>query len=374
MNIRTLSNCLITAAVVFVFAGTTRPAMGNPEDGHVAAANPEPSHAPAPAAKPAAAPAATPASSSASSPATTSTGHGPAPAATKPASPAQLATGKSSATAAGAATPAQTKSQVEAKPAKATEADEGPVDADKALAMLKDGNGRWASGTPSNPNIAASRRQTLAENGQKPFVTVLTCSDSRLPVERVFDRGVGELFVVRVAGNIAGDSEAGTIEYGLGHLKTPLLVVMGHTKCGAVAAAASGAELHGKVAKVVASCAPAVERAKRANPSATGNDLVTLAVKENVWQTIFDLLKTSDEIRELAASGKVKIIGAVCDITTGKVEFLGEHPWQSELLSALEQDGKSEKSEKSEKTESAAKPNLPASGASATATEGKSGH
>jgi len=375
MNTRKLLNSLLTASCLFGFTGAVAPALGNPEHGHVAAANPEPTHAPAPAAKPAAAPATTPIATPAANPAS----QGKVPATTKPAPPAQLATGKSPAatpaTTPAATTsptsPAQAKSQVEAKPAKAAEADDGPVDADKALAMLKDGNARWTSGTSSNPNISASRRQMLAENGQKPFVTMLTCSDSRLPVERLFDRGVGDVFAIRVAGNIAGDSETGTIEYGLGHLKTPLLVVMGHTNCGAVAAAASGAELHGKVAKLVASCAPAVERAKRANPSATGNDLVALAVKENVWQTIFDLLKTSDEIRELAASGKVKVIGAVCDITTGKVEFLGEHPWQSELLSALTQDSKSEKSEK---TESATKPNMPATGASATATEGKTGH
>ena len=363
MKNRTLVNSLLSAACVFAVTGSVQPVLGNPEHGHVTAANPEPTHAPAPTATPAAKPAA--------APSTTPTGHGAAPAATKPAPPAQLVTGKlatASATNPTATGTTAVKSQVEGKPIKAAEADDGPVDAEKALSLLKEGNAHWLSGTLSNPNISAGRRQTLAENGQKPFVTVLTCSDSRLPVERLFDRGVGDVFVVRVAGNIAGDSEAGTIEYGLGHLKTPLLVVMGHTKCGAVAAAASGAELRGKVAKLVASCAPAVERAKRANPSATGNELVTLAVKENVWQTIFDLLKTSNEIRELAASGKVTVVGAVCDITTGKVEFLGEHPWQSELLSALEQDGKAEK------TEATVKPSSPASGVTATATEVKTGH
>ena len=119
--------------------------------------------------------------------------------------------------------------------------------ADEALALLTQGNQRWVDGTTTNPSTDAERREALAENGQHPFVTILTCADSRIPVERVFDRGVGELFVVRVAGNVAGSSETGTIEYGVGHLKTRLLVVMGHTKCGAVAAACSGAELHGHV-------------------------------------------------------------------------------------------------------------------------------
>lgn len=207
--------------------------------------------------------------------------------------------------------------------------------ASEALAMLVEGNGRWVSGTPKNPNIATDRRATLAAEGQKPFVTVLTCADSRIPVERVFDRGVGEVFVVRVAGNIAGDSETGTVEYGLGHLHTPLLVVMGHTKCGAVAAAASGAQLHGKVGGLVSRIHPAVDRAKRNNPNADETTLAAAAVKENVWQTIYDLLRESDEVRAMVESGSVKVVGAVNDISTGKVDFMGEHPWQIELLTAL---------------------------------------
>lgn len=206
--------------------------------------------------------------------------------------------------------------------------------AEDALAALQEGNARWVTGQPINPNIEPSRRAFVADKGQKPFVTVLTCADSRLPVERIFDRGVGEVFVVRVAGNIAGNSETGTIEYGLGHLNTPLLVVMGHTKCGAVAAAASGAQLHGALGKLVATISPAVDRAKRNNPGAEGGELAAFAIRENVWQSVFDLYK-SPEIRGLVTQGKVKVVGAVCDISTGKVEWLGEHPWQSELMDAL---------------------------------------
>ncbi len=208
--------------------------------------------------------------------------------------------------------------------------------ADEALAMLKDGNDRWVAGAATNPNIGTQRRQDTAENGQQPLVTVLTCADSRIPVERVFDRGVGDVFVVRVAGNIVGAAEAGTIEYGVEHLKTPLLVVMGHTKCGAVAAAVSGAELHGKVAALVSTIKPAVDRATRNNPRAMGDDLARLAVRENVWQSVFDLLKNSDECRERVSSGKLRVIGAIYDISSGKVEWLGEHPWQTELVNALE--------------------------------------
>ena len=214
-------------------------------------------------------------------------------------------------------------------------ANEEVTDAEGALARLQDGNARWVSDSETNPHTDPARRKALAEAGQKPFVTVLTCADSRIPVERIFDQGVGDVFVIRVAGNVAGVSETGTIEYGTGHLKTPLLVVMGHTKCGAVGAAATHAPVHGMVAKLVDSINPAVERVKRNNPGIDDKELAALTVKENVWQSVFDLYKNSSEVREMVASGKLKVVGAVYDIASGKVDFLGEHPWQNELLSAL---------------------------------------
>lgn len=238
------------------------------------------------------------------------------------------------------------KAQTPAKPAKtkpapsqaakkkpAPEPAEAGVSASDALKLLQEGNERWVNGKSMNPSTDASRRTEQAE-GQTPFVSVLTCADSRIPLERVFDRGVGEIFAVRVAGNVAGDSELGTLEYGVGHLKTKLLVVMGHTKCGAVAACASGAKLHGKVAELVSSIQPAVERAKRANPSADDKEVAALAVKENVWQTIYTLMQSSEELRGDIESGDVQVVGAIYDVASGKVEFLGEHPWQRELIAA----------------------------------------
>ncbi len=212
---------------------------------------------------------------------------------------------------------------------------DGPVSADTALTLLREGNQRWVQAAAVNPNIEAARRASLASKGQKPFATIITCADSRVPVERLFDRGVGDLFVIRVAGNVAGIAEAGTIEYGLEHLATPVLVVMGHSKCGAVAAAATNAEVHGAVAALVESIAPAVDRAQRRNPQADAATLIAAAVEENVWQTIFDLFRLSPASREMAASGRVRIIGAVYDIATGEVRWLGEHPWQAELIAAL---------------------------------------
>lgn len=207
--------------------------------------------------------------------------------------------------------------------------------ADEAMAQLKEGNEHWISGNASHPNATSQRRQEVAEGGQHPFATVFTCADSRLPVERIFDRGIGDLFVVRVAGNVVGNMETGTIEYGVEHLKTPLLVVMGHTKCGAVAAAASKGATHGKITDLVTAIKPAVERAQRNNPRATPEDVARIAVKENVWQSIFDLIKNSEVVREKLEAGQVRIVGAICDISTGKIEWLGEHPWQAELVDAM---------------------------------------
>ncbi len=213
-------------------------------------------------------------------------------------------------------------------------ASEPAPDADAVLSTLTEGNARWTSGKTTNPHTDGAWRAEVAKS-QHPFVTVLTCADSRLPVERIFDQGVGDVFVVRVAGNVAGASEIGTIEYGVGHLKTPVLVVMGHTKCGAVAAAAANADVHGKLAELVNRVKPGVERARKLNPGATEEDVLAAAIKENIWQTVFDVMKESAEIRGAVAQGRVRVVGAMCDITTGKVQWMGEHPWQSELLASL---------------------------------------
>lgn len=231
-------------------------------------------------------------------------------------------------------TPATTKSQ---EPATATTNPDATVSSDEALQMLMDGNARWVSGTPQNPNVDPARRQDVSDKGQKPFAIVYTCADSRLPVERVFDRGVGDVFVSRIAGNVIAEHEAGTIEYAVDHLNAPLLVVMGHTKCGAVKAAIAGNSVTPSIDTILNEIKPAVERAKSQNPDAPEDQLLTAAVRENVWQSVYDLLKSSQVVREHVAQGKVKVVGAVCDIATGKVTFMGEHPWQSQLVDAFNQ-------------------------------------
>lgn len=222
------------------------------------------------------------------------------------------------------------------KEPRAAGADANTVTADEALKLLEEGNARWVSDQDTNPNTSTERRAEVSEKGQTPFATILTCADSRIPVERVFDRGVGDVFVVRVAGNVVGDDATGTIEYGAEHLHVPLLVIMGHTKCGAVAAAASEGHTGGSITQLVDKIAPAVTRARTQHPELQGKELAAATVKENVWQSVFDLVRTSSNVRELIREHKLRVVGAIYDVTTGKVEWIGEHPWQDALVDAFD--------------------------------------
>ncbi len=200
---------------------------------------------------------------------------------------------------------------------------------DQALAMLKEGNARYISGKLTSPNVSQARRDET-KGGQHPFASILGCSDSRAPIELVFDRGIGDLFVIRVAGNVSDTDEIGTVEYGAGHLGTPLVVVLGHKKCGAVTAVVKGDKVGGSIPQLVDNIVPAAKRAK--DKRLEGDDLINRAITENVLQSIADMLTRSEEMRHLVASGKVKVVGAVYDLADGKVEWIGEHPDQTKLL------------------------------------------
>lgn len=203
----------------------------------------------------------------------------------------------------------------------------GPgVTADQALDALKQGNTRYVSGAVARPDQGKWRREETAKNGQKPFVTVLSCSDSRVPVEILFDRGVGDIFSVRIAGNVAEDGGVGTIEYGVDHLGTPLLVVLGHTKCGAVTATCQKAEVHGKLPVLVSKIQPAVEKAAVAKPDLSGGDFVQAAIEANVWQAADDIMAASPMLAEKVKAGQLKVMGAMYDIASGQVSWLGQWP------------------------------------------------
>lgn len=199
-----------------------------------------------------------------------------------------------------------------------------------AQTRLELGHSRFVSGKPQHPN-ATNARVIETSGGQKPYATVLSCSDSRVPPEVIFDQGLGDIFVVRVAGNVCGPSEMATVEYGVGHLETPMLIVLGHSKCGAVTASATDAKVHGSIPGLLARIKPAVIRAKKI----CGEDkeeIVPTAIRENVWLTIETMLKQSDEVRARVTSGKLRIVGALYNLSSGTVDWLGEHPGQSTIL------------------------------------------
>lgn len=206
------------------------------------------------------------------------------------------------------------------------------VTPDQALKNLKDGNARYLAGKSQNPRRDAKRRAETVSGGQHPFAIILSCADSREPVELLFDQGIGDLFVVRVAGNVADVDELGTMEYGADHLGAPLIVVLGHTKCGAVTAVVKGEHVHGNIPQLVDNIIPAAKKVK--DKGVTGDSAISEAIKANVMQSIEDTFKNSDILRERIAAGKLKIVGGVYDLEKGAVEWMGEHPDQAKLAAS----------------------------------------
>ncbi|PLX11983.1 MAG: hypothetical protein C0594_02935, partial [Marinilabiliales bacterium] len=203
----------------------------------------------------------------------------------------------------------------------------------EAMKKLKEGNARYASGNAIHPNLTSERRAFTASKGQHPYATIIGCSDSRAPIENIFDAGVGDIFVIRVAGNVSDIDEAGSIEYGVDHLETPVFVVMGHTGCGAVTAVCRGDHVHGNIPALVDNIIPAAEKAKSEHGEEFTPELLATAVKYNVWQSIEDLYEVSPVTAERVKEGKLLVVGAIYNLETGKVEWLGKHPNESSLLS-----------------------------------------
>jgi carbonic anhydrase len=190
------------------------------------------------------------------------------------------------------------------------------VTAESALAELKAGNKHHVAHRYSHPHQTAARQRELIST-QHPLAQILSCADSRVPPELVFDQGLGDIFVVRVAGNVASDAELGSLEYGAEHLQIPLLVVLGHQHCGAVTAAVEGGTPPGHIAALVKLLQPAVEGSR-----GLAGDPVENAVKMNV-ELVVKQLRTSEPIlKELVDHGKLKIVGAVYSLDTGKVTWL----------------------------------------------------
>jgi carbonic anhydrase len=185
-----------------------------------------------------------------------------------------------------------------------------------ALTKLMAGNERYLNGSLEHPHQTSGRRGELA-GGQQPFACILSCADSRVPPEVVFDCGLGDLFVLRVAGNIANDMNIGSLEYAVAHLGAQLIVVLGHTKCGAVAATVQGGEAPGKIGSLVQAIKPAVDAVK----DQTG-DIVYNAVCENVKRGVDQIQAAAPILSEKIKADQLKIAGAYYDLDTGKVVLL----------------------------------------------------
>ncbi len=193
--------------------------------------------------------------------------------------------------------------------------------AQEALDRLKEGNERFVAGLARFPTL---QKEVLAElaKGQQPYATILGCSDSRVPPELVFDAGFGELFVIRVAGNVLGPSILGTLQYAAAHLKTPLFVVLGHEGCGAVKAAISakfeGARHKSRIEVLLENILPALDGLDDNQPL---DALVSKAVEANVRHTIRELMETP-EVKANLPGSNIILVGAVYDLESGLVRFL----------------------------------------------------
>ena len=197
--------------------------------------------------------------------------------------------------------------------------------AEEALALLKEGNARFVTMKMEHPEENAARREETAAGGQKPFAAVLGCADSRVLVEMIFDRGIGDIFTVRVAGNVAMDSSViGSLEYAAGHLHAPLLVILAHTQCGAAGAAISGEKLEGSLGDIQEQFQSVVKETKLQYPELKGAALTDKVAEQNTFQVERDLRSLSETIRDLDDKGALKIVAAIYDVKTGKVEWLDE--------------------------------------------------
>ena len=191
---------------------------------------------------------------------------------------------------------------------------------DAALAALKAGNERFRAGFQT-AHLDAMSKVVAASAHQYPIASVIGCADSRTAPEAIFDLGIGELFVCRVAGVAAEINDVASLEYGSEHLGVPLIVVLGHTNCGAISAAVADKPLPGSLPHLIGTLRPAVARARSLYPNADNATLIAAATREQVLLEI-RRLRASPVLAELIHEGKLKIVGAIYDIQDGTIHWL----------------------------------------------------
>uniref|UniRef100_A0A7S4STY1 Carbonic anhydrase n=1 Tax=Alexandrium monilatum TaxID=311494 RepID=A0A7S4STY1_9DINO len=215
-----------------------------------------------------------------------------------------------------------------------------------ALQLLREGNRRYVEGKVQHRRHEKHLRNTLATEGQNPAAAIVACADSRCPIEILFDARPGDLFVLRNAGNTCTHAEGsivGSLEYSTEHLKTSLILVLGHTKCGAIAGATKtllanreaknpsrkedGGKRPSALEVLLQGLTPVAEQASMELPSgATADEIAAHAVKVNVFSTMDKLLEHSEALRERVRRRELQVHGAIYDISNGQVDFLGQSP------------------------------------------------
>lgn len=198
----------------------------------------------------------------------------------------------------------------------------------EAIQRLIDGNRRFVSGVRSVESMLSHLKMAeLAQKGQKPFAIILTCSDSRSPAEMIFDQGLGDLFVVRVAGNVVAPSLLASIEFAAANFGSSVVVVLGHTQCGAVTATIKHTENPQKplpsphLEELVGRIRPAVETTKKPHQCTEG-EFLTLATENNIFRSCGLIMEQSKIVSTLVKDGKLSVVGALLDISTGSVKFI----------------------------------------------------
>ncbi|GAK59177.1 carbonic anhydrase [Candidatus Vecturithrix granuli] len=183
----------------------------------------------------------------------------------------------------------------------------------QALQRLLEGNQRFAASRALHPHQTPERRAELL-SGQQPFAAIVGCSDSRIPPEVIFDLGLGDIFVIRTAGNVLDDVGLGSLEYAVEHLHVPLILVVGHENCGAVTAALQGGEVHGHLGSLLNAIQPAVSQAK----TQAGNALEN-AIKANMTRIVEQIKTTEPILSRAVQDGSLEVVGAYYQLATGKV-------------------------------------------------------
>jgi len=190
---------------------------------------------------------------------------------------------------------------------------------EKTLQQLIEGNQRYLIKTSSHPHRWAQRRREIAA-AQRPWAVIISCSDSRVPPELIFDCGLGDLFVIRLAGNILDDAVLGSIEYAVEHLAVKLVMVLGHSRCGAVTAAVkagAAAEPAGHISVIIKALQPAVEEA-----ASQAGDRIDQTIRCHVRRTIEQLGRAKPILEKLVRTSEVKLVGAYYDLDSGQVEII----------------------------------------------------